>query len=133
MSNKGEHLEYVAQKGLFNVDCSHEIFSYEELQILEKWDYWFMGLTSGDLQPFTEAQERFIKVMNKELKPETVEERSWFKYLGRKAVEKKYGDSLKVKYIDEDNTFYSQQDLKKMSKINYGTMNWNHRRGWTEK
>lgn len=131
MRDKGEHLEYVANKGLFNVDCSHEIFSTEELQILEKWGYWFMGLTSGDLQPYTEAQERFIKVMKKEVKPVTLEERAWFKYLGRKAVVKKYGDRINVRYKDEDNAFYSRQGRNKMLRINFGTMNWNHRRGWT--
>lgn len=119
--------------GLFNVDCSHEIFSKEELQILEKWGFWFSALVSGDLKPFTEAQERFIKVMKGEDKAVTPEEIAWFKYLGRKAVERKYGDRLNVRYEDEDDKFYSRSDKKKMRRINFSTMAWNHRKGLSEK
>lgn len=133
MSNKGEHFEYIAHKGLFNVDCSHEIFSPEELQILEKWGHWFSALISGDLKPFTEGQEKFVKVMKGEVKATTLEEIVWFRYLGRKEYEKKHGDRLKVRYESENDEFYSREHKKKMDKINFSTMSWNHRRGWSEK
>ncbi len=67
MNSKGEHLEYIAHKGLFNIDCNLIIFSKEEIEILEKWGHWFMALVSGELKPITEMQARFIKVMNREL------------------------------------------------------------------
>lgn len=64
-------------------------------------------------------------------KPQTIEEKAWFKYLGRKAVEKKYGDRLKVKYQTEADTFYSREDKKKMNRITYGTISQIHNKGLT--
>jgi uncharacterized protein YifE (UPF0438 family) len=133
MDSKGEHLEYIAHKGLFNIDCDLIIFSKEEIEILEKWGHWFMALVSGELKPFTETQERFIKVMKREIDPNSDEERAWFKYLGKKTVEKKYGHRLKVKYQAEDDTFYSIEDKKKMNKITYSNMAQNHHKGLSEK
>jgi uncharacterized protein YifE (UPF0438 family) len=133
MNTKGEHLEYIAQRGLFHIDCDLVIFSKEEIEILEKWGHWFMALVSGELKPFTESQERFIKVMKRETGPISLEEKAWFKYLGRKAVEKKYGERLKVKYQAEDDTFYSIEYKKKMNQITYGTIAQNHHKGLSEK
>jgi len=133
MDSKGEHLDFLSRKGLFEVDCSHEIFNITELALLEKWGHWFMALTSGDLLPFTEAQKRFISVMKREAKPETIEEVAWFKYLGRKAVEKKYGDSLSVRYQTEEDTFYSREDKKKLNRITFATMCSNHGKSLSRK
>jgi uncharacterized protein len=133
MNSKGEHLEYIAHKGLYDIDCDHKIFSPEEIQAIEKWGHWFIALVSGALKPFTASQERFIKVMKREVVPTSLEERAWFKYLGRKAVEKKYGEKLKVKYQAEDDTFYSIEDKKKMNKITFSTMAQNHHKGLAEK
>jgi uncharacterized protein len=107
MDSKGEHLEYISQHGLYSIDCNREIFTYEEMRIIQKWGHWFTGLVSGELKPFTDLQERFIKVMNGVLDPSSIEEIAWFKYRGRKAVEKKYGDQLKVQYALENDTFKS--------------------------
>ena len=74
MNSKGEHLEFIANKGLYYIDCDLKIFSPEEIQAIEKWGHWFMALASGELKPFTEAQERFIQVMKRELGPISVEE-----------------------------------------------------------
>lgn len=129
MKSKGEHLEYISEKGLFTLDCSPKIFSSEEIHVIEKWGHWFSALLSGELKPFTEAQTRFLRVMNREVEPKTVEEKAWFKYLGRKAVEKKYGDKLNVKYQTEDDTFYSREDKNKMNRITYGTISQIHNKG----
>ena len=133
MNSEGEHHEYLSHKGQFEIDCNHIIFSEEEIRILEKWGHWFLALVSGDLEPFTTAQERFIKVMKGEVEACSKEEKAWFKYMGRKAVEKKYGDRLKVQYVPEDDTFYSFDDKKKMNKINFSTMARNHHKGLSEK
>jgi uncharacterized protein YifE (UPF0438 family) len=133
MDSKGEHLEYLGHRGLFDINCSTAIFSPEEIQILEKWGHWFTALVAGDLKPFTEDQERFIRVMKREIKPETPHEFAFFKYLGRKAVEKKYGDSLSLKYEAEHDTFYSREDKKKMNRITYGTITGIHQKGLTGK
>jgi len=133
MISKGEHLEYISQKGLFTIDCDLKIFTKKEIEILEKWGHWFIALTSGELKPFTEMQERFIKVMNGELKPSAAEETAWFKYLGRKSVERKFGDRLRVQYEAEHDSFYSREDKKLMNKITYSTISRIHNRGLSEK
>jgi uncharacterized protein len=133
MDSEGEHLEFIAHKGLYDIDCDLKIFSPEEIQLIEKWGHWFMALVSGELKPFTASQERFIKVMKREVDPISLEERAWFKYLGRKAVEKKYGDRLKIRYETENDTFYSREDKKKMNQITYGTISRIHHRGLSEK
>jgi uncharacterized protein YifE (UPF0438 family) len=132
MDSKGEHLEYIAHKGLYEIDCNLKIFSPEEIQAIEKWGHWFMALVSGELKPFTDAQKRFIKVMGRDADPITTEEKAWFKYMGRKAVEKKYGDNLNVKYGAEKDSFYSREDKKKMNQITYGTISGIHHRGLSE-
>ena len=68
--------------GPFSIDCSLQIFSMEEIEVLKKWGYWFTALVSGELEPFTKAQERFVKVINGEEEPFTCEENAWFRYLG---------------------------------------------------
>lgn len=133
MSCKGDHLEYIAHRGLFHIDCDTKIFSQEELEIIEKWGHWFIALVSGELKPFTESQEKFIEVMKGEIGPNSLEEKAWFKYQGRKAVEKKYGDRLKLRYEAEDDTFYSIEDKNKMNQITYSTMAQNHHKGLSEK
>ena len=100
---------------------------------MKKWGHWFGALVAGDLQPFTEPQERFIAVINGEVEPFPCEEKAWFKYLGRKAVEKKYGNKLHVMYETEDDTFYSRVDKKKMNRITYGTISQIHNKGLSEK
>jgi uncharacterized protein YifE (UPF0438 family) len=129
MDSKGEHLEYIAHRGLYSIDCDTKVFSPEEIQVVEKWGHWFKALISGDLNPFTEAQKRFIKVMKREVEPCTLEEKAWFRYIGRKAVEKQYGDRLSIKYTPEEDTFYSREDKKKMNRITYGTITGIHRKG----
>ncbi|MBW1612893.1 MAG: DUF413 domain-containing protein [Deltaproteobacteria bacterium] len=133
MNTRKEHIEYIEVRGQFTIDCSTKIFSMEEIEILKKWGHWFTGLVSGELKPISEAQERFIDVINGEKEPFTTEEKTWFKYLGRKAVEKRYGDRLKVSYEAEVDTFYSREDKKKMNRINYGTICQVHNKGLSEK
>jgi uncharacterized protein len=126
-------MEYVSHMGLYSLDCSPKIFSREEIHVIEKWGHWFNALLSGELKPFTDAQVRFIRVMNREVEPQTVEEKAWFKYLGRKTVEKKFGDRLKVRYEAEDDTFYSIDDKRKMNMLTYSTIAQNHHKGLSER
>lgn len=133
MSNKGEHLEYISNKGLFQIDCDLIVFSKEEIQILEKWGHWFMALISRDLKPFTEAQESFIKVINGESEAISPYEKSWNKYLNRKKIDKEYGDKLKAQYKLDGDRFYPREDIQKMKCINFERMSDNHFKGLSEK
>ena len=133
MDSKGEHLEFVSHRGQFTVDCSHEIFSPEELCILEKWGHWFRGLTDGDLKPFTEVQEQFIQETAVRKKTGTIYEIAWRKYLFRKKLEREKGEKLNIKYEAEHDTFYSREDRDKLMRINFSTMGKNHTKGLNEK
>ena len=71
MRVKDSYINYLMNKGKFIPDCNHAIFTISEIELLEKYGNWFMGLTNGDLIPINDSQEHFIKVVRKEIKPET--------------------------------------------------------------
>lgn len=114
MDNKEEHLRYLKTKGEFIVACSHAIFSLEEIEILQKYGHWFRALTESTLEPFTELQRRFISVMNHNEDPFSVEEKAWFKYLGRKRLEIEKPESFQINYMFEEDMFFSRADFYKL-------------------
>ena len=114
MDNREEHLQYLRTKGEFTVDCSHAIFSLDELEILQKYGYWFQALTDGTLKPFTELQKRFISVMDHGEDPFSLEEKAWFKYLGRKKLEIEKPESFRINYMFEENLLFSREDYYKL-------------------
>lgn len=121
------HKDYIRRMGNFELDCSSLIFSKEELEIIKKWGHWFTALCSGHLSPFTWKQERFIEVMQGKEEPFSVEEQAWYKYLGRKKAEAKYGDSLYTNYVPEENGFYSREMYKQQQSIMFNIINTEHR------
>ncbi len=72
----------------FIFKCSKEIFSTEEVSILERYGNQFQQLMDGDRLPMTDAQQRFIEVAHGECGPETIYEKVWWKYLWRLNWEK---------------------------------------------
>lgn len=72
----------------FEIKCSREIFSEEEIEILEKYGIQFERLTSGERVPVTDAQFRFINVTQGQCEPETIYEKAWDKYTKRLNWEK---------------------------------------------
>ena len=67
----------------FGFRCSRDIFTDDEIDILERYGGEFERLTDGRRLPTTAAQRRFIKVATGQHEPETVFERTWAKYLWR--------------------------------------------------
>lgn len=114
MDIKEEHLRYLRTKGEFTVDCSHVIFSLEEIEILQKYGHWFRALMNGTLIPFTELQKRFIAVMNHDEDPFSFEEKAWFKYLGRKKLEIEKPESFRINYMFEEDMFFTRDDYYKL-------------------
>lgn len=114
MSSKEKHLKYITRCGPFKVDCSHEIFSPEELEILKKYGHWFHALTSGALEPYTDLQREFVQVAKGHKDPFSAEEKAWFKYQKRKEIEATYGDRLKARYQINDDIFYNRDMAKQM-------------------
>lgn len=113
MSNKEEHIRLIRVKGDFTVDCSHQIFSTEELETLRKFGHWFEALETGELKPITERQFRFVDITQGKEMPFSLEEKAWFKYKGRKKIEKENPESLKIEYRIV-NEFFSREDYYKM-------------------
>lgn len=68
-------------KKAFNISDSLENFSEEEANILKKYGAAFQRLTSGEQEPKTEAQKKFVKVARGHCNPLTIYERAWRKYL----------------------------------------------------
>lgn len=113
MSTKEEHLQLIRARGNFIVDCSHEIFSTEELEILQRYGYWFEALETGKLEPFTERQSRFSEIVKGNELPLPLEERAWFKYRRRKKIERESPERFQIEYRLE-NEFFSREDYYKM-------------------
>ena len=87
-----------------------------------------MGLTNGDLLPFNDSQKHFIKVAKKETKPETDYEKLWFKYLRRKEIEQKYGNSLYDKPVLEEDTFLNRDMAKNLRSTMFKVMKDAHKK-----
>ena len=71
----------------FEIKCSREIFSEEEIDILEAYGNQFQRLINGKRPPVTDAQRRFIEVAQSRRLPETIYEKIWVKYQARLAWE----------------------------------------------
>ena len=114
MNTKTEHIKYLKSKGDFNIDCCHSIFSDTEIRLLKRYGNWFLGLTNGDLKPFTESQEQFIEVANFKRKPVSEYENIWFKYLKRQKLEKENPEKFNLNYKSQDDSFFSREDYYKL-------------------
>ena len=112
----GIHINYLKQKGRFNIDCNISIFSSEEIELLQRYGHWFKAICVGNLEIITERQRRFVQAINGERKPFSPEEVAWHKYQGRKEIEAKYGDKNEYNYMPEEEGFYSE-DLYKNQQL----------------
>ena len=128
MSSKKKHLEYIKQKGSFVVDCSHAIFSDEEILFLEKYGHWLQALANGILEPITELQKEFILVAKKEKAPFSFEEQAWNKYIHRKAMEENPDNKLNLNYTITEDGFYNREMAKQQKSMMFKLMNETHRK-----
>ena len=113
MKTKEEHLKYLESKGEFKIKCSLAIFSEKEVTLLKKYGNWFYGLVNNELESFTETQKKFIEKFEKNLKPETFGEKTWFKYQGRLKLEKEKPEKFKLDYSIKGDDFFSRDDYYK--------------------
>jgi uncharacterized protein len=70
-----------------------------------------MALTSGELDPVSDLQVEFIKVVKREKKPISPFQWAWFKYLGRKRFEVEEGDNLKIHTRQKRIAFLTERRL----------------------
>lgn len=115
MSEKTNHLAYIRGKGKFLIDCDLKIFLETEISELKKYGHWFLALTNGILFPFNDEQQHFIDVALFLKPPRTIHEKIWNKYLLRKKIELKYGETLNNKPKLKEDQFYNR-DMVKMVK-----------------
>lgn len=96
----------------FEINCSREIFSEEEIDILERYGIQFERLINGDRTPDTDAQRRFIEVARGHYQPETIYEKTWVKYNARLAWE---ADPMNKTAMGKRRKMYDdREDWKKM-------------------
>ncbi|MGD1845073.1 MAG: DUF413 domain-containing protein [Salibacteraceae bacterium] len=127
MHTEADHKALLRSKGPFKIDCNTIIFSDTELALLKRYGHWFEALSNGQLTPITEQQTRFVQVAQGELPPFSLEEGAWFKYLGRKRIEKEKGAVLyQTPRLDED-PFYSREGAKHLRKQQFKTIRQTHR------
>ena len=84
--------------------CSREIFSADELQILEEYGDFMLSLECGKRSPTTEAQRRFVQVCAGQVPPQTPYELVWTKYQARCRLERDPAHQrfMGPKWKDED-------------------------------
>lgn len=111
---KERHLEYLKTK--FNVNCSREIFSLTEIELLENYGAWMEALYLCKINPITERQNDFIEQVETGNISVNEYAKVWFKYIMRIEIERKYGDRLKIRYEINDNDFYRREDYYKLHK-----------------
>ncbi|MCY4011507.1 MAG: DUF413 domain-containing protein [Gammaproteobacteria bacterium] len=72
----------------FVIQCSREIFSETEIEILEEHGARLKRLADGCQRPRKPAGRRFVEVANGRRLPETVYEKVWMKYQQRLELER---------------------------------------------
>ena len=75
--------EKYLKKGPYKIDglCDRGLFSPEEIEIIEKYGYWFEALLSGQFPLLTERQKKFVKAQQKGFEPKSYYERLWYRYM----------------------------------------------------
>ena len=126
MSTRQDHLKFIKEKGKFAVDCNHGSFSTEEIEMLETYGHWFNALTSGELEPCTDSQRRFVLVAAGNEEPFSLEEVAWWKYLDQTAYEARRRDGVIIQYHIQNDTFYNRDMAKKLKSTMFKTMRDNH-------
>ena len=64
-SDEEIHKDYIKSKGLYPFNVSTDYFKDEEIQLIEKFGYWFEALCSGKLPVINYKQKRFKHIYNK--------------------------------------------------------------------
>lgn len=73
----------MSKNGRFVIRYSREIFSTEEIAILERYGRELERLANGKRVPETAAQQRFVEAVHGRREPETIYESTWAKYAWR--------------------------------------------------
>ena len=69
------------------IRCSREVFSEDEIEMIERYGVAFHQLAEGERAPRTDGQRRFVDAANGVREPETKYEKTWSRYMQRVAWE----------------------------------------------
>jgi uncharacterized protein YifE (UPF0438 family) len=127
MSTNKEHLAYINKEN-FRMECSNSIFSPQEIEVIEKCGHWFTALTDGSLNPLNAKQKQFVEVSENLRGPTTDYEKVWWKYLKRKEIEAKYGNTLYTNPNPEQDTFHSRDMAKNLKSMMFKVTKENHKK-----
>lgn len=128
MSTKQEHLDLIAARGKFFLDCNLGSFSTEEIEMLENYGHWFGALTSGVLEPISDSQQRFVLVAIGKEEPFSLEEVAWWKFLDQKAYEERRRVGLTIQYQPQVDTFHNRDMLKQQKSLMFKVTRDNHKK-----
>ena len=114
MTTRQEHLDLLKQRGKFILDCPKGVFSNEEAELLVKYGHWFQALTSGESEPITDSQRRFILVAGNKPDAFSIAEMAWWKYLDQKSYETRRQNNEVIQYYPQDDPFFSRNMVKQL-------------------
>lgn len=86
MDIPNDHKVLLARRD-FAPQCDTSIFSAREKEILARYGCWMEALAIGQIAPITDAQRRFIRVVQEEVEPESEFETAWLKLKLRRQYE----------------------------------------------
>ena len=101
----------------FTIKTNLEIFSPEEVELLQRHGSAYQRLMKGELPPKTPERQHFLQVCRKEANAETIHEQVWRKYLDRLEWEADPANRAAMgarRHADEG--FGTREDHKKMRK-----------------
>jgi uncharacterized protein YifE (UPF0438 family) len=95
MSDSGDngHEAYLRRRD-FDPQCSLKIFDERERRDLKRYGHWLQALARGEIEPESEAQERFVDLIQHDERPEASEGTGayfadiWWRYRRRVEWEK---------------------------------------------
>ena len=106
----------------FEIQCSRESFTDDEIGILERYGRQFTALACGRRPPKTEAQRRFVECANKKRSPETICEKTWAKYVSRTKWERRQRPQSQPEKDDLRRVYDDREDWKRMRGTVWGEM-----------
>ena len=106
----------------FEIQCSHESFTDEELGILKRYGRQFTELACGKHRPTTEAPQRFVECANKKRNPETIYEHTWAKYVSRMKWERRHRPKPQPETEELRRFHDDREDWKRMRGAVWGDM-----------
>ena len=102
----------------FVIRCSREVFTEEEIEILETYGAAFHRLADGVRLPKTDAQRRFVEAVHGAREAKTKYEKTWLKYLQRLAWES--DPDNRAAMGPQRKAFNDRDDWKRMAAAQWG-------------